>query len=70
MTSKNISLRKEAYDYLRSLKRRGKSFSEIILEFKKRDQSILRFFGILKDSDWDEKKRRMKELRNSFEERL
>jgi predicted CopG family antitoxin len=35
MSSVNISIKKEAYDYLKSLKRETQSFSDIILSFKK-----------------------------------
>ena len=66
----NISMKKEAYEFLRNLKARDKSYSDVILSFKKEQSSILMFFGVLKDLDWDEKERRMKSLRSSFAERL
>lgn len=34
MGSVNISLKKDAYEFLKSLKSDDKSFSEVILEFK------------------------------------
>ena len=69
MASINISLKKEAYEFLRNLKAGDKSFSDVILSFKK-EQNIMRFFGVLKDSDWDNKERNMKSLRESFSKRL
>ena len=76
MGSINISIKKEAYDFLKSLKSKDKSFSEVILEFKGRkgnDGSILLdFAGGLKglDVDWDKKEKRMKEFRESFNKRV
>ena len=70
MTSINISLKKEAYDFLRNMKTKDSSFSDIILSFKKEQSSILRFFGALKGIDWKEKEKSMKSLRESFDMRL
>jgi len=69
MSSMNISIKKEAYEYLESLKTEGKSFSDVILSFK-RDKSPMDFFGKLKDKDWTQAEQCMKNLRTSFEERL
>ena len=70
MTSINISIKKEAYDFLRNLKSKEKSFSDIILSFKKEQSSVMRFFGALKGIDWKEKEKSMKSLRESFNKRL
>ena len=70
MVSINISIKEEAYDFLKNLKDKNKSFSDIILSFKKENSGINRFFGLLKDLDWDEKEKAMKELRGSFAKRL
>ena len=70
MTSINISLKKEAYDFLKNLKTRDKSFSEVILSFKKEKNDIMRFFGALKDVDWAEREENMKKMRASFNKRL
>ncbi|MDP3986777.1 MAG: antitoxin VapB family protein [Nanoarchaeota archaeon] len=78
MGSVNISLKKEAYNFLRSLKTKDKSFSDIILEFKENEdqrgsaKSIMRFFGALKDADidWEEKEKVMKKLREDFDKRI
>ena len=70
MGSVNISLKKEAYEFLRSLKDKDKSFSDIILEFKESEKSsnVMDLFGGLKNRgiNWEERKRRMKEFRDSF----
>ena len=70
MSSINISIKKEAYNFLKNLKTRDKSFSDIILSFKRDPSNIMRFFGALKDLDWDSKGRNMKKLRESFSTKL
>ena len=70
MSSINISVKKEAYDFLKNLKTESKSFSDIILSFKKEQNHVMRFFGALKDSDWENKEKNMKIFRKSFNKRL
>jgi len=70
MSSINISIRKEAYEFLKNLKTREKSFSDVILSFKKEQNDIMKFFGILKDINWNEKDEYMKNLRISFKTKL
>tara|TARA_Y100000310_G_C20358554_1_gene657845 strand:+ start:92 stop:307 length:216 start_codon:yes stop_codon:yes gene_type:complete len=70
MTSINISIKREAYNFLKNLKTKDKSFSDIILSFKKEPDNIMRFFGVLKDVNWDEKEQDMKKLRSSFKRKL
>ena len=73
MGSVNISLRKEAYEFLKSLKSEEKSFSDVVLEFKdnknvKDGKSLLKYAGALKglNIDWKAKEKRMKDFRESF----
>lgn len=70
MASINISVRREAYEFLKNLKAKDKSFSDIILSFKKEENAIMRFFGVLKDTDWENKEGGMKDLRESFNKKL
>ena len=75
MSSINISLKKEAYDFLNSIRKKDQSFSEIILEFKKEKKftgkDLLKFAGALKDKeDWDETEKNMKKFRKSINKRL
>lgn len=70
MGSVNISIKDEAYRFLKSIKGKKESFSDAILRFKDQERNISRFFGVLKDSDWSSKEKRMKAFRESFEERL
>jgi predicted CopG family antitoxin len=70
MASINISIKREAYEFLKNMKTEDKSFSDVILGFKKEQGNIMNFFGVLKDTDWKEKEKSMKSLRESFNKRL
>ena len=79
MGNVNISIREEAYRFLRSLKHGDKSFSDVILEFKEQDgeekgskEGIVKFFGVSKNKgiNWKEKEKRMKSFRDSFNKRV
>ncbi|MBI3037071.1 hypothetical protein HYY73_04980 [Candidatus Woesearchaeota archaeon] len=70
MPSVNISLKRQAYDFLKSLKSDSKSFSDVILEFKERRRNIMDFFGVLKNESWGDRERRMSDFRASFNRRL
>ncbi len=70
MGSINISIKKEAYDFLKYIKPKDKSFSDIILSFKKEKKDIMGFFGVLSDIDWAKKEENMKELRTSFTKKV
>lgn len=69
MASINISVRTDAYDFLKNLKSKNQSFSDVILSFKKNKDVIMNFFGVLKNLDWDMKEGRMSDLRHSFDKR-
>jgi len=70
MASINISIKKEAYEFLKKMKTEDMSFSDVILRFRKKQDSVNNFFGVLKDFEWNKKESNMKDLRNSFNERL
>ena len=76
MTSINISIKKEAYEFLKRFKTEDKSFSDVILEFKENKyekgsaKSLLRFAGVLKDIDWKKREKMMKGFRESFNKRM
>ena len=70
MISINISIKKEAYEFLKQLKGKKMSFSDVILRFKKETNPIMRYFGALKHLDWDAKEKRMREFRKEFDKRL
>jgi len=68
MPSMNIAIKKEAYDFLKELKGDDKSFSEVILSFKKQN-NLDHLFGALKDQDWTKKEKNILSLREEFEKR-
>ena len=74
MVNMNISIKEEAYRFLKSLKSADKSFSDVILDFKREDKNrnIMSFFGALHDMkiDWNAKEKSMKEFRVSFNKRI
>ncbi|MBI2558113.1 hypothetical protein HYW20_02215 [Candidatus Woesearchaeota archaeon] len=70
MASTNISIKKEAYEFLKNLKTGERSFSDVILSFKNEHKDVMRFFGVLKNIDWGEKEKNMQHLRGSFNKRL
>ncbi|MDP7115674.1 MAG: antitoxin VapB family protein [Candidatus Woesearchaeota archaeon] len=65
MSSVNISIKEEAYDFLKSRKTPTKSFSDVILDFKPK-KDILQFAGCLKHVDWDEREKIMRDFRKNF----
>lgn len=74
MASINISLKKDAYEFLKSLKTEDRSFSDVILEFKNSgtNRNIMGLFGGLKNIkiDYKSKERKMKAFRGSFDKRM
>jgi len=74
MSSTNISVKDEAIRFLNSLKGKDESYSDVILKFKEKNASngkaLLRFAGTLREIDWDEREKSMKEFRESFEKRI
>ena len=78
MASVNISLTEEAYRYLKMLKGKDKSFSDVVIEMKNNrtekgtGKSLLKFAGCLKNLniDWNEKEKIMKEFREDFNKRV
>jgi len=70
MASINISIKKEAYDFLKDIKTKERSFSDVILSFKKGQNDVMKFFGVLNDIDWNEREKNMKKFRVSFRKRI
>ena len=79
MASVNISLTKEAYSFLKMLKDKDKSFSDVVLEFKNKGlekkwtgKDMLKYFGILKDKGigWRGVEKNIRGFRNEFNKRV
>lgn len=79
MGSMNISIKKEAYDFLKSLKSKDESFSDVILDFRENKNSRKGSFEVIKEClndfdsesvDWDEIENRIKINRESSKKRI
>ncbi|MBI4153239.1 antitoxin VapB family protein [Candidatus Woesearchaeota archaeon] len=66
MTSVNITITKEAYDFLKKLKQQDHSFSEVILLMKKKRQDVLSYAGIFRDVDLTEAENVRKKARQDW----
>ena len=75
MTNVNISIKEEAYQYLKMLKGKDKSFSDVIIEMKKNRaekgtaKSLLKFAGKLKHLDAKKFDKIRGELNEDFNKR-
>lgn len=69
MGTKNIAISDAAYERLRSLKRPGESFTELI-ERMTRSRSVADLAGLLTKSEGLEVKKRVSELREASSRRL
>lgn len=67
--SKNITITKEAYDYLKSIKGE-KSFSETILSLKNKSNDFLAYAGCLKDFDAKSVEKSRDDLNDDWKNRL
>jgi predicted CopG family antitoxin len=78
MASINISITNDAYNFLKLLKGRDKSFSDVILELKEKDakkctgKSLLKYAGVLKNSNinWKNAEENILRFRKSFNKRI
>ena len=75
MASINIAIKEEAYDYLKSLKSKDDSFSDVILGFKSKRKGdpkeiLAKYFGKLKHVDWKAREKNMAEFRDEFNKRM
>jgi len=69
MGTKNIAISDEAYEKLKSLKRPGESFTELI-ERMTRTRSVVDLAGLLTSDEGLEVKRRVSEIRKESSRRL
>jgi len=69
MGTKNIAISDEAYERLKSLKRPGESFTELI-DRMTRNRSVADLAGLLTKGEGLEVKRRVSELRKASSRRL
>ncbi len=73
MGSMNISIKDEAYKFLKSLRGRDESFSDVILRFKEKrgntGKDLISFVRSYKklNVDWEEKKKNVKEFKRLYD---
>lgn len=69
MSSKNITISKEAYEFLKRTKGKDKSFSDVILSVKGSRSEVMSFAGSLRDADLDSVKKVRNEMRKDWDRR-
>lgn len=69
MGSKSITISDKAYEFLKKIKRDGKSFSDVILSMKGRGTEVMSFAGALKDADLDSVEGVRREMRKDWSQR-
>lgn len=69
MVSKNITITKEAYDFLKKMKTENKSFSQVILALKENRTNLMSYAGIFKDVDLSSVEKIRDNARNDWSKR-
>jgi predicted CopG family antitoxin len=77
MVNINISLTEEAYNYLKMLKGKDKSFSDVVIEMKenkcnkmKNKELLMKYCGVIDSSELDRLDKRTKEIREDLNREL
>ncbi len=70
MVTKTLTITKDAYEQLKSLKRPDESFSEEIKRITADKRDIMRFAGILTEEEGEEMKKEIKKMRDYSSKRL
>lgn len=77
MVNINISLTEEAYNYLKMLKGKDKSFSDVVIEMKENGcnrkgskELLMKYFGVIDKSELDRLDKRTREIREDLNREL
>ncbi|WP_049971254.1 antitoxin VapB family protein [Haladaptatus cibarius] len=68
MSSKNITLKEEAYESLKSHKRDDESFSDVVLRLSGANKDVMKGFGMLSDEEADDLREHVEDVREQFNE--
>lgn len=68
MSSKNITLKEEAYESLKAHKRDDESFSDVVLRLSGKNKDIWKGFGMLSDEEADALRGHVEDVRNQIDE--
>lgn len=77
MVNINISLTEEAYNYLKILKGKDKSFSDVVIEMKEKGcyrkgikELLMKYYGAIDKSELDRLSKRTREIREDLNTEL
>ena len=68
MSSKNITLKEEAYESLKAHKRDDESFSDVVLRLSGKNKDIWKGFGMLSDEEADAVRGHVEDVRDQIDE--
>ncbi|RBI59459.1 hypothetical protein DMJ13_22885 [halophilic archaeon] len=68
MSSKNITLKEEAYESLKAHKRDDESFSDVVLRLSGKNKDIWKGFGMLSDEEADALRGHVEDVRDQIDE--
>ncbi len=63
---KTITIKEDAYNVLKSMKRKEESFSDVILKFKNKGEILEGLFGVLSKEGYAHSKKKIREIREEL----
>lgn len=68
MSSKNITIKEEAYESLKAHKRDDESFSDVVLRLSGKNKDVMKGFGMLSDEEADALRGHVEDVRSQIDE--